>query len=246
MAPSFLSCAAFLQIPLIVLPLSVTVHARSLSSRDALRDLQPDANIHESASTPHFKSSAGKLTATSTLQQPSQHSWKRLATSWKLMFRNQRPHESQLEISYRNDNADAGIRNTEAGDGIGLAVTSLSHLFPLRTLASRKQVLGGSGATFFEQDANAGSINNLGVTNSQRSRVGDGMGYASSFQGNTMAQQSATNPTIPTVYAGSSVSTTAATNGVGSSFPFAGLGTTGNVFVGVDGQLIPTGASIGD
>ncbi|CAI7912177.1 unnamed protein product, partial [Closterium sp. NIES-54] len=208
MAPSFLSCAAVLQILLIILHLNVSVQARSMPSRDAPRDLQPDANCHHSSSVPgslsQFKPSSGKLTATSTLQRPSRHPWKRLATSWKLMFSDQQLHESQL---------NSGIRNTEAGDGIGLAYTSLKQMFPLWTLVSRKQVLGGSGATFFEQDANAGSINNLGVTNSQRSRVGDGMGYASSFQGNAMSQQSATNPTLPTVYVGSSVSTTAATNG---------------------------------
>ncbi|GJP33981.1 hypothetical protein CLOM_g18467 [Closterium sp. NIES-68] len=272
MAPSlsFLSCVAAVQFFLILLDVSVSVHARSFPSGDFPRDLHVDADSRQSASSSQieFQTAARDLTATRGVIRPIEEPdaakfrqsessgaalrlalrghLKRLATFWASAFRKQRLHESEPGFRHQNDNAGARVRNTEGGNGNSIVYTSLSQLFPLRAVASRKQVLGGSGATFFEQDANGGSINNLGVTNSQRSRVGDGMGYASSFQGNSMSQTSATNPTLPTVYGGSSVYTTAATNGVGSSFPFAGLGTTGDVFVGVDGQLIPTGASIGD
>ena len=111
------------------------------------------------------------------------------------------------------------------------------------TFGSQKQAAAGAGNTGFNQDGNAGSINNQGVVNNQKTEVGD-RGRASSFQANDQSQTSDTNPVLPTYTVDSTVTTTAYTNGFGSSFPFAGLGTTGQAFVSTEGGLLPIGGGL--
>ncbi|CAI5950020.1 unnamed protein product [Closterium sp. NIES-64] len=62
---------------------------------------------------------------------------------------------------------------------------------------SQKQVLAGSGNTMYQQEKNAGSINNQGSVNNQRSKVyrdGPGLGSASTVQSNQQTQTADTNP----------------------------------------------------
>ncbi|CAI5458607.1 unnamed protein product [Closterium sp. Yama58-4] len=99
---------------------------------------------------------------------------------------------------------------------------------------SQKQVLAGSGNTMYQQERNAGSINNQGATNNQRSKVyrdGPGLGSASTVQSNQQTQTADTNPVTTTVSV-DSPSTTNDYTGSGNGLyglTGSGLGVPGGV-----------------
>ncbi|GJP30417.1 hypothetical protein CLOM_g1383 [Closterium sp. NIES-68] len=115
---------------------------------------------------------------------------------------------------------------------------------------SRKQVLAGSGNTMYQQEKNAGSINNQGSVNNQRSKVyrdGPGLGSASTVQSNSQTQQADTNPVTTTVSVDSpSVSTdyTGSANGL-YGLASSGLGSVPGygTGIGLPGIGIPGGAA---